>query len=129
MAQDLKPADLMPRKPIHVIIEPIRHFMHIESASGGCSWRPRPSHWLPRTRRWERLFWGSGSSRSASGSAVFTWSSPCSSGSTAFSWQSFSYVVGLEVKRKLVLGELREFRRAVLPLAAALGGMIVPAAF
>ena len=24
----------MPRQPIHVIIEPIRHFMHIESASG-----------------------------------------------------------------------------------------------
>jgi NhaA family Na+:H+ antiporter len=39
----------------------------------------------------------------------------------------FFFVIGLEVKRELVLGELRELRQAVLPLAAALGGMIVPA--
>jgi Na+:H+ antiporter, NhaA family len=39
----------------------------------------------------------------------------------------FFFVIGLEVKREVVLGELREVRRAVLPMAAALGGMIVPA--
>ncbi len=39
----------------------------------------------------------------------------------------FFFVVGLEVKRELVLGELRDIRRAALPIAAALGGMIVPA--
>ena len=37
----------------------------------------------------------------------------------------FFYVVGLEVKRELVLGELKEFRRAALPVAAAIGGMVV----
>jgi NhaA family Na+:H+ antiporter len=39
----------------------------------------------------------------------------------------FFFVIGLEVKRELVLGELREFRRAALPVAAAVGGMVVPA--
>lgn len=39
----------------------------------------------------------------------------------------FFFVVGLEVKRELAVGELREFRRAILPLAAAIGGMIIPA--
>jgi NhaA family Na+:H+ antiporter len=39
----------------------------------------------------------------------------------------FFFVVGLEVKRELVLGELNELRRAVLPIAAAVGGMVVPA--
>jgi len=39
----------------------------------------------------------------------------------------FFLVVGLEVKRELLLGELRERRRAVLPIVAAVGGMIVPA--
>ncbi|MGA2497606.1 MAG: Na+/H+ antiporter NhaA [Tepidisphaeraceae bacterium] len=39
----------------------------------------------------------------------------------------FFFVVGLEVKRELVLGELRGFRRAALPVAAAIGGMLVPA--
>jgi NhaA family Na+:H+ antiporter len=39
----------------------------------------------------------------------------------------FFLVVGLEVKRELVRGELRDRRRAVLPVVAALGGMVVPA--
>ena len=40
----------------------------------------------------------------------------------------FFFVVGLEVKRELVLGELRRWRTAALPTIAAVGGMIVPAA-
>ena len=39
----------------------------------------------------------------------------------------FFFVVGLEIKRELVDGELRDPRRAALPLIAALGGMVVPA--
>jgi NhaA family Na+:H+ antiporter len=39
----------------------------------------------------------------------------------------FFFVVGLEIKRELVAGELRDPRKAALPVAAALGGMIVPA--
>ena len=40
----------------------------------------------------------------------------------------FFFVVGLEIKRELVAGELRDARKAALPVAAALGGMVVPAA-
>jgi NhaA family Na+:H+ antiporter len=39
----------------------------------------------------------------------------------------FFFVVGLEIKRQLTTGELSRPRRAILPLAAALGGMLVPA--
>jgi NhaA family Na+:H+ antiporter len=39
----------------------------------------------------------------------------------------FFFVIGLEVKRELVLGELRDVRRATLPIVAALGGMLAPA--
>ncbi len=39
----------------------------------------------------------------------------------------FFFVVGLEIKREVVRGELREPRRAALPVAAAVGGMVVPA--
>ena len=39
----------------------------------------------------------------------------------------FFYVVGLEIKRELVMGELRDRRAAALPVFAALGGMVVPA--
>jgi NhaA family Na+:H+ antiporter len=40
----------------------------------------------------------------------------------------FFFVVGLEIKRELVRGELRDPRRAALPAIAAVGGMLVPAA-
>jgi Na+:H+ antiporter, NhaA family len=39
----------------------------------------------------------------------------------------FFFVVGLEIKRELVEGELRDPRKAALPAIAALGGMVVPA--
>jgi len=39
----------------------------------------------------------------------------------------FFFLVGMEIKRELVLGELNSVRRAVLPAIAAAGGMAVPA--
>ena len=39
----------------------------------------------------------------------------------------FFFVAGLELKREFVAGDLREPARAALPVAAAVGGMIVPA--
>src|SRR5215218_3721119 len=39
----------------------------------------------------------------------------------------FFFVVGLEIKRELVDGELRDPRRAALPAIAAVGGMVAPA--
>src|SRR5690606_2816065 len=40
----------------------------------------------------------------------------------------FFFVVGLEIKREMVTGELSKKGAIALPLAAALGGMLVPAA-
>ncbi len=39
----------------------------------------------------------------------------------------FFFVVGLELKREFVAGDLRDPRRAALPVVAALGGMLLPA--
>ncbi|MDP2304375.1 MAG: Na+/H+ antiporter NhaA [Ignavibacteria bacterium] len=41
----------------------------------------------------------------------------------------FFFVVGLEIKRELLVGELSSVKKASLPIAAALGGMILPALF
>ena len=39
----------------------------------------------------------------------------------------FFFVVGLEIKRELLVGELSSPRQAALPIAGAIGGMVVPA--
>jgi NhaA family Na+:H+ antiporter len=39
----------------------------------------------------------------------------------------FFFVAGLELKRELVIGELSRFKQAILPVVAAIGGMVVPA--
>ncbi len=40
----------------------------------------------------------------------------------------FFFVVGLEIKRELIVGELSSPKRAALPIMAALGGMLLPGA-
>lgn len=40
----------------------------------------------------------------------------------------FFFVIGLEIKREILVGELASFRQAALPLTAALGGALLPAA-
>ena len=39
----------------------------------------------------------------------------------------FFFLVGLEIKREVLIGELSSPRKAALPIAAAIGGMLVPA--
>lgn len=39
----------------------------------------------------------------------------------------FFLVVGMEIKREVVLGELKSVKKTILPISAAIGGMIVPA--
>lgn len=41
----------------------------------------------------------------------------------------FFFVVGLEIKREVLAGELSTVRQSILPIGAALGGMLVPALF
>lgn len=41
----------------------------------------------------------------------------------------FFFLIGLEIKRELVLGELNNFKKASLPFFAAIGGMVFPAVF
>lgn len=39
----------------------------------------------------------------------------------------FFFVVGLEIKREVLVGELSSLRKSILPMMAAVGGMVVPA--
>ena len=41
----------------------------------------------------------------------------------------FFFVVGLEIKREVIVGELSDMKAALMPIVAAVGGMVVPALF
>jgi len=117
----------LPREPIHRVTGPIGRFLHIEAASGvvlllatvvalTVANSPWAEHYLN--------FWKTEVGfRVGSVEMFHSLKHWINDGLMAI----FFFVVGLEVKRELVLGELNNPRRAILPIAAALGGMIVPA--
>ncbi len=41
----------------------------------------------------------------------------------------FFFLVGLEIKREILIGELSQLKQALLPIGAAIGGMVFPALF
>ena len=121
------PADL-PQERIHRLVGPLLRFMHVEAAGGivllaatlaalALANSPLSEDFLALWTTKVGFSWGEFEMRYS----LKHWINDGLMG-------IFFFVVGLEVKRELVLGELRDPRRAALPFAAALGGMIAPAA-
>lgn len=117
----------LPEQRIQRYVDPLTRFMHIESAGGivllACT---VVSLALANSPVGESFigFWKTSVGFRIGGYEIFH---------PLYHWINdglmviFFFVIGLEVKREMVLGELRDLRRAALPIAAALGGMIVPA--
>jgi len=128
------PANLNPpgawspfRKRIQRILVPVERFLAIEAASGiflmiaavvALSWANSP---------WQAAY-------------ADLWHTPIGFNFGGLSFERdlhfwindglmtvFFFLVGLEIRREMHAGELCEVRRAALPLAAAIGGMLVPA--
>ena len=117
----------LPTRPIRRLTRPIERFMHIQAASGIVL--------LVATIVALTL---ANSSWSASFLAFWDTELGITFGTIELShslkhWINdglmgvFFFVIGLEVKREVVTGELRDPRHAALPLFAAVGGMLVPA--
>jgi len=117
----------LPRQPIDRLVEPLVRFLHVEAASGvlllACTLIALVAANSPLAESYLG-FWKT--------EAGFTF------GHFEFRHSLkhlindglmviFFFVIGLEVKREIVRGELGDLRRAALPIAAALGGMVVPA--
>ena len=117
----------MPREPIHKLIEPVQRFLHVEAASGVllliCTAvalvlaNSAASEWYVALWKTKVGF------NFGDFSMMYSLQHWINDGLMAI----FFFVVGLEVKREMVLGELRDPKRAALPVAAAIGGMVVPA--
>jgi NhaA family Na+:H+ antiporter len=117
-----------PKKPIDKILEPLERFLHVEAASGfvllACTLVALVLANSSFGYAYE-AFW-----KTAVGFQFgdFQMSYKLSHWINDGLMAIFFFVIGLEVKREMVHGELRDLRRASLPIMAALGGMVVPAA-
>jgi NhaA family Na+:H+ antiporter len=115
------------RRVAEKLFRPLERFLHVEAASGivllvaavvALAWANSP--W---SSSYEAL-WHTPITLGA-GSYVFT--------QTLHFWINdglmaiFFFVVGLEIRREIYEGELADLRRAALPVAAAIGGMVAPA--
>lgn len=118
---------LFPQEPVQAILAPIVRFLHVESASGllllACSGLALLLANLPVGEAY-LAFWKIPVGLSVGGFELeYSLQHWINDGLMVI----FFFVIGLEVKRELVLGELRDLRRAALPLTAAIGGMLLPA--
>ncbi len=116
-----------PEEPIDRLISPLTRFLHVEAAGGGVllvatvialvlANSPLSEGYLAIWKSHFRFAIGSFSMDHS----LQHW---INDGLMAI----FFFIVGLEVKREIALGELRELRKAALPIAAAIGGMVFPA--
>ena len=116
------------RRPIDAILAPIQRFLRIEAAAGVLLLVATAAALIWANSAWHdsyHHFWHTPLSVSF-GSRTLSMSLAhfVNDGLMAI----FFFVVGLEIKRELFAGELSSPRKALVPIAAAIGGMVVPAA-
>jgi Na+:H+ antiporter, NhaA family len=132
MSSERPPADppgssLVARKLARAAWAPVERFLHVEAASGIVLLAAAAVALIWANSPWRESY-------------AALWHLPIALrvGSFAFErdahfWVNdgvmtiFFFVVGLEIRREIRHGELSSVRRAALPLAAAVGGMLVPA--
>lgn len=117
----------LPQGRIHALTRPLRRFLAVESASGIvlviCTAIALALANLPTAHAYH-AFWETHLRVGAGGWGI---DEPLHFWVNDALMTLFFFVVGLEIKRELVAGELSTPKKAALPVIAALGGMVVPA--
>ena len=125
--EDLETAGSQQNPFIQPVVEPFQRFVHAESSGGVLLLAATLAALVWANSPWADSYhalWQVPISLTV-GSHVLT--------ETLLEWINdglmamFFFVIGLEIKREVLVGELSSPRQALLPLAAALGGTIVPA--
>lgn len=117
----------LPREPIQKLVGPVSRFMHVEAAGGVVLLACTIAALVLANSPWADGFLGIWKTKVGIKWGDFEFVHSLKHLINDGLMAIFFFVIGLEVKREIVLGELRDLRRATLPIAAALGGMIVPA--
>jgi NhaA family Na+:H+ antiporter len=118
----------LPTEPIHLLTRPLARFLHVEAASGLVLLAATLTALAFANSPWAAIFQDLWSTELGVQFGILQFTHPLKHWINDGLMVVFFFVIGLEVKHELVLGELREFRRAAFPVAAAMGGMAAPAA-
>ena len=116
------------QRPIEILLRPFQEFARLE-ASGGllllvCTLIALVWANSPWAERYSQLW----HSKLVIGGGPFTLEKDLLHWINDGLMAIFFLVVGIEIKREILIGELMSRRRAALPIVAAVGGMVVPAA-
>ena len=116
----------LPRRPVHRLAEPLLRFMRIESASGIVLIAATVGALVAANSDVADAFQSFWNQTVSVGVSGFELSYPLWYWINDALMTIFFFVVGLEIKRELAVGELSEPRKVVLPVVAAAGGAVVP---
>ncbi len=114
--------------PIRRLTAPIRRFLHIEAASGAVLLACTALALALANSAWATPFHELWETHLRVGAGTWELDKPLHFWVNDLLMAIFFFVVGLEIKREIVAGELSSVKKAALPVIAALGGMVVPAA-
>lgn len=116
-----------PRLPIEKILRPFQEFARLEASGGivlllctllALAWANSP---------WAESYWHLWETEITVHAGGFEFSRPLHFWINDGLMVIFFLLVGLEIKREFLVGELSSPRKAALPIFAALGGMVTPA--
>jgi len=118
---------LLPKEPVDRLVGPFARFMHVEAAGGAVLVGATLVALVLANSPWAEAYLGIWKTQLTIGLGDFQMSHSLKHWISDGLMAVFFFVIGLEVKRELVMGELQDLRKAALPIAAALGGMVAPA--
>ena len=121
---------LKQNKALRPIIEPFQRFFNIEASSGILLITAAVVAMIWANSRWSDLYFDLISKElTIQAGSLFKLSKPLILWINDGLMGIFFFVVGLEIKREVMLGELSSVKQAALPILAAVGGMLLPASF
>jgi NhaA family Na+:H+ antiporter len=130
LPEDKRPERLNPdagKPKIEKVIEPITHYLHVEATGGLVLMACLVVALVVANSPWAGPYHEFWQTRIGFTVGNYTLNKPILLWINDGLMTVFFFLVGLEIKREWVFGELRDPRTAALPVAAALGGMVVPA--
>jgi len=120
-------APTAPRRPIDRVLAPFEEFTALEASGGILLLAAAALALVWANSPWSASYFAVWQTEVRVGAAGVELAKPLILWINDGLMAVFFFVVGLEIKRELLVGELASPGKAALPIAAAIGGMVVPA--